>query len=446
MDVSRFTAEKITSVFIALLLSVFVLAVGADGYVSVTKFKFGLLVFLCGAYLLALILSFLMARWKKKPLSRLGLTPIHWLLIVFLLCSAVSAVISPYFPKTVLGAHRWEGLVTVSCYVLIFFGVSLFGTPKKAYLYLFGGTMVLFCSLCFLQFMGKNPFGLYPDGLNYYDAGVSFRNVFLGTTGNCGFTAAILSVAVLVFAVAVVRNKEKQRFLLLIPLFMTVAVLLKIQVAAGILAVSAGLLLLWPLAMVKDHRKKRLVLILLLLLILCGMVLLFFVDPGEGTLYEVHALLHGDWNDDFGTKRLFIWKNVMPLVAEHPFFGGGCDTLGERMTVDFSRYDEGSGILYRASIDAAHNEYLNILVNEGVFACLSYLAALVLSFVAFVKENRRSTSAAIWGGGVLGYCIQAFFGIRLCISAPLFWLCWGLFAASLREDRKEMPSDGFCSL
>ena len=103
------------------------------------------------------------------------------------------------------------------------------------------------------------------------------------------------------------------------------------------------------------------------------------------------------------------------------------------MTAEFQRYDEEKGMLFRAAIDTAHNEYLNILVNEGLLALIPYLAALLLSFVAFVKENPKNTAAAVCGAGVLGYSIQAFFGLRMCITAPFFWLAWALLLAALRK-------------
>ena len=34
---------------------------------------------------------------------------------------------------------------------------------------------------------------------------------------------------------------------------------------------------------------------------------------------------------------------------------------------------------------------------------------------------------------MLGYSIQAFFGMRMCITAPFFWLFWGLLLASMRS-------------
>lgn len=431
------TPQNVTSAFLCVMLTVFLLAVGPGGYTAITRFKFSLMLVLCGLYFAAMVISFLWMKEKKRKIPRPNFTSIHRLVIVFWGFCAISTFLSPFFPETLIGNHRFEGFLTISIYVLIFLLVSFYGEPKPWHLDVFAVSMLLFCLLCFLQFLGWNPFTLYPKGLNYYDGNDAYRYEFLGTIGNVGLVAAVLAVAALAFAVAMVRGKGKRRYLYLITFLAVLAVTVYSKVAAAYVAVFGGLLFLVPLAMIPDRRKKILVLLLILALIFAGFLFLFFVDVGGGTLHEFHMLLHGDWDDKYGTGRIFIWRNVLDLVPDRLLWGGGPDTLGERMTAEFQRYDEEKGILFRATIDTAHNEYLNILVNEGLLALIPYLAALILSVVAFVKENPKNTEAAICGAGVLGYSIQAFFGLRMCMTAPFFWLAWALMLAAL--GKKEDP-------
>lgn len=431
------TPQNITSAFLMAMLTVFLLAVGPGGYTDITHFKFVLLLILCGLYLLGMAASFLWVRKREGILAVPQFSAVHWLLLAFWLFQAISAWISPYFPETLIGFHRYEGLLTVSCYLLIFFGVSLYGRAERRILNVFAVAMLLFSLICFLQFLGRNPLWLYPRGLNYYDGNVAYRYEFLGTVGNVGLVAAVLSVAALVFAVAVVRQKGRLRLLYLLSFLAVVAVTFFSRVAAAYVAVFGGLLLLFPLAMLRGRRKRLLVFLVILLLLIGGIWFLYAVDMGSGTLHELHCLLHGDWNDRYGTGRLYIWRNVLPLVAERPWFGGGPDTLGERMTAEFQRYDDAKGVMYRATIDTAHNEYLNILVNEGALAFMAYMVALLWSFVAFVKQSGKNTAVALCGAGVLGYSIQAFFGLRMCMTSPFFWISWALLWAALRENNGE---------
>ena len=432
--------ERLTSWFLAAMIIVLLLGFGPRGYTDITFTKYLLFLLVTGLYLAAMAGVAVRSRFKEKkplpspaPLCRdAGL--IRCCLLLFLAFSAVSAMRSPGV-TTIIGLHRYEGLLTIALYIVTFLFVSVYGRPQKWLLFLFGAAVTIFCLICFAQFLGYNPFGLYPDGLTYYDANKAYRYQYLGTIGNVDLVAAFLSLAAPVLLLAIMRLRGKVKFLLLVPLAMVLAVTALSRVAAAYVAVFGGLFLLIPMAMLKKKRQKLLAWILILVLVLAGFALVFYHDFGTGTLHEFHQLLHGGWDDDYGSGRLFIWRNVLPLVAEKPLFGGGPDTLGQRMTVDFERYDANTGTLYRAAIDTAHNEYLNILVNEGALALGAYLAALIAFFVLFIRENHRNDVLAICGSGVFCYCIQAFFGIRICITAPFFWLCWALALAALSKRR-----------
>ena len=151
-----------------------------------------------------------------------------------------------------------------------------------------------------------------------------------------------------------------------------------------------------------------------------------------GTAAELSALLHGQLKDHFGSGRIYIWRQVWDLVPERLLFGGGPDTLAARNAGYFQRYDASLGVAVRALIDTAHNEYLNILVNQGLLALTAYLGALFSSAARWLRRSGQHGTAAILGGGVLCYCIQAFFGISSYITTPALWLIWGLLEQQLR--------------
>ena len=426
---AKWTPAAVTSIYIFVLFGIFLFAVGRGGYTTITEFKFFCFTLISALYLLALISAIILHRHEIDLRSRWS--AVHTFLLLFLLFTAVSAVASPFFPGTLLGFHRKEGLLTVACYLLCFFGVSLFGEIKTIHLKFFTLCTFAFCVFCSIQFLGLNPLGFYPEGLNYYDGNVAYRYEFAGTVGNVDLVGAYLSLAGLVLVGAFVEAKGKDRCFYLIALIVVWATALYIKVAAVVVALFGGTLLLLPLVLIKNTKVRKVCAVILILFILFALLLVYCADIGEGTLHEGHELLHGRWDDHFGTGRLFIWRNVMTLVPERPLFGGGCDTLGQRMTEEFERYDAETGVTYRAVIDAAHNEYLNILVNEGALALIAYSMALLLSFYRFIKTAKRSKTVLIWGCGVAGYAISAFFGIRVCITAPFFFLCWAMMTAAV---------------
>ena len=113
-------------------------------------------------------------------------------------------------------------------------------------------------------------------------------------------------------------------------------------------------------------------------------------------------------------------------MPERPLFGGGPETLGLRTDAAFERYDADLNALIRNTVDVAHNEYLNILVNQGIPALLAYFALLGLGLRRFVRSAASDPGTAICGVAVLSYSLQALFGISSPISTPFFWIALAL--------------------
>lgn len=121
-------------------------------------------------------------------------------------------------------------------------------------------------------------------------------------------------------------------------------------------------------------------------------------------LGEAHEILQGRAEDEFGSGRVFIWKNVWQAVKERPLFGGGPDTLSHRITAYFERYDEATNIMRRSGIDTAHNEYLNILANQGILhfsAGWPHSDTLLFDLSERQARNLQFSSAAARYSGIV---------------------------------------------
>ena len=437
--------QRITAVYIGCMLTVYLLWPGLGGYAQFTPAKWKLFLLLTLAYtggslLLALELTVIGRLRPRRPAGLRGLFSVQeWLLLGFWACSALSTLCAVDRATAFWGSARCGGLVTITLCCLSALLISRLGRPRAWMLFLLGGALCLNCVLALFQFAGLNPLVLYPEGMNYYDANRLYAGEFLGTLGNADVLSAVLSATVPALWLALFRLSGKARFLLAIPLLLCLAVLAKASVAGGIVGVSGALLLTLPL--LSRSRRGRLGAIAAVVLLCAGGLIFLYLYGGRlgGFLYEASEVLHGRWKDEFGSSRIFIWRHVLELVPDRLLLGGGPDTLGLRMEVGFERYDEALDMVIRSSIDDAHNEYLNILVNQGLLALICYLAMLGRAAVLWVKAAVRDPAAAICGGAVLGYCIQAFFGVTSPISAPYFWIALALLTSRLEYsvERKE---------
>ena len=419
--------SKITSVFLALLMTVFLFSFGPDGYLNILAVKRAVFYVLCGGYC-AVMLGLLVFR-RGEGGRRSGVHAAQIFAVLYLLFTLIATLVSPFRPQAWLGASRGEGFFAIAVYCLTFLFVSRFAQIKRWMVRLLGASCVLFSLICVLQLHSVNVFSLFPEGMTYWDGNTLYRGQYIGTIGNVDHVAAFLSLAIPMLACAVLRMKNARRFWLLVPLAMLLYVLARIDVAAGLLAVGAGALCCLPVVLPGSKRLRLTLFALLFLLIASGLLFVRGHDFGSLTLHEAHELLNGRVDRTFGSGRIYIWTETLRRAALRLPFGYGPDTMILTGIEPFRRFDERTGKTIVSMIDAAHNEYLNILFHQGVFALLTYLGMLVSALALWIRHAAKSAPAAILGCGVLCYCIQALFGISQVITTPFFWVTMALLVS-----------------
>ncbi len=418
--------EHITSVYLILLASLFLLITETGGYQQIQETKFRWFLLLCGGYIILMWilvsqLSLIGAMKFSSPVSLLKkATPAQLCVVLYLLFTWVSALLSPCFPQSIIGVSRYEGALTITVYCMCFLLVSVYGRATASLLYVFSASTLLLSGLCIIQLHGLNPLGLYPPGYSYMDAGNAYLGAYLGTVGNVDLLAAYYCLAIPILWIALLRGTKRMRLFLLLPLLTSLYVACKMFVLAGLVGLVLGSAFSLPLLINGTIRKKQILAVLLALTALFCLSILYHFDIGDGFLHELHAVLRNRATDLFGSGRIRIWRLVWKRIPQHLWFGTGPDTMANANIEAFSRYDVTLEKTLTTFVDVAHNEYLNILYHQGLLALLSYLAFLVCIFAKWVRCSKDNVCAAL-GFAVLCYVIQACFGFSMCMAAPYFW-------------------------
>lgn len=406
-------------VYLAAMGSLFLLAFLPGGYLQITAAKRVVFYSLTGLLLAGLVLCALV--FRDKPLRKPGAA--QYLVCAYWLCSLLSALCSPWPEIAYLGGQRDDGLLSVSLYCALFLALSLYAKPDKRLLWVFAAALTVHCAVCFLQLADRNPLGLYPEPLRWSGRETVYNGAFLGLTGNADLSAAVLCLG---FPACWVYGLRARKPLFFLPAALCLAVLLLAGMRGGLLGAVLGSCCALPWALPLGRRGRLRLLAGLAASLLLLLAAVYFL-PGSGLWHEAHTVLHGQLTDTLGSGRVYIWRNTLALLPDRLLLGGGPDTLGQRMTAVFTRVLPDGTVLTR-EIDCAHNEYLNMLLNQGLPALLAYLGALVCSLTGFLQQN--STAAAVTGSAVLCYLIQAFFGIAMPANAALYWCMWGLLEAA----------------
>ena len=155
-------------------------------------------------------------------------------------------------------------------------------------------------------------------------------------------------------------------------------------------------------------------------------VTFFFTDYiREVTVRSYWEIANGD-TEKVGSQRIYLWKMGLESVPRFWLTGVGLDNFGYIFGVSPNFHE---GMYYK---DKAHNEYLQILVTQGIPALINYLSLLIFTCVGAVKnvihESSREKRAITWIllGAFVGYAAQAFFNNSITYVVMHFWLIIGL--------------------
>ena len=431
---SKKVFAKITEIYLLIFASVHLLYFGFSGYAHIFDAKktvfctASLLYFLCIG-----IALFVFHNSEKKSHSFKNLLSSSRIFVLFyMLFTVISAFLSSHFPYTIFGISRFEGAFTICVYCISFLLLSIFPARKRYILYVFSVCVTLFSVLCVIQLSGYNPLSLYPEGTNFYDAGVIYTTAFIGTTGNTNLSGAFICIAFPFLSVMLIKGKDKGRFLLIIPLILLGYTVLKMNVDSTILGLIAGFIISLPVLL--NFRKKGFIIYfsLILAFLILFLAFIYFYPPQIRFLQEASEILHGNIDESFGSGRIRIWKNVLSEIPDSPVFGKGPDTMQKEKFPPFERFYPARNKVMRTGIDVAHNELLNILYHQGILGLFAYLG-FIFCIIRCWWKNKNDTLILSLGTAVICYLVQSLFTFSMCISAPYFWIYAALIVGLSEE-------------
>jgi putative inorganic carbon (HCO3(-)) transporter len=132
--------------------------------------------------------------------------------------------------------------------------------------------------------------------------------------------------------------------------------------------------------------------------------------------------------------RFALWQSAWAMIRENPYLGKGLGTFMDY----FSRYATIKGVYY------AHNCFLQIWAETGIFALLSFLlfvGSVLYKGISSVRKNLLTGQlSAVLAGficAIFGFLIHSLFDVQLYSLqlAALFWFILGLAISTQRIER-----------
>lgn len=208
------------------------------------------------------------------------------------------------------------------------------------------------------------------------------------------------------------------------------AALLKSWTAAAIVAAGvAAWFLLRKKSDEKILRARRSYCIVLAVLLLVGILFGVLANTALRDSLGGAAGKYFILDDDWGSDRGKVWRSFLTMFAESPalnkLIGGGAGCAAE--------WDRAHRIFADALTDAAHNEYLHILLTNGILGLCAYLLFLVMT----ARKAMKSRTGRCLMAGCAAYAVQAAVNIAQPFTTPLFFLL--LFLCGSGDEAEEEP-------
>ena len=427
--------EKLTHLYVVVMLFVFPLFTGPEGYILLTEKKYIFFV-LC-----TLLWSGTVVVWRFA-IQRKNAFKSHLVPDMLVFSAVIAVFISTFSSKQVniisVETGRCDGLLTYLLYGCIMLGVFHYGTACRGYLYILAGSYTLMCTISLLQLFGYNPFGLYPNNLCYQDPVIQEISPFLGTLGNIDVFSAMHCLVLPLLFSELIYGKNRNRWILILSVLTGILCVYGIRVASGILALFLTGLLFIAGVLLEYHpvgwteRTTRLFIVVFMTGSILGCLLCVYIGTWDSqTMRELQQILRGECMDTFGSNRIRIWKHTWKIVCKNPIFGIGADNLGTEIDLVFQRYSSVLEEWLVNGVDNAHNEYLHYLVSFGIVGTVPIAILLILTYSGLIKKYMNSETVRYLAPSFICYSIQAFFNVGLCIVTPVFLIAWSFLLKSL---------------
>ncbi len=193
---------------------------------------------------------------------------------------------------------------------------------------------------------------------------------------------------------------------------------------------------------IEKFRMARNVLYALIpVFIIALVVCIYLVTTGRISGTFLNNIGYLNFDEHWGNNRGFTWKFTMRMFGDYgireKFFGCGPDAYASAAYA----FDPESlqGFWGNSILACAHNEWMNCLVDMGIFGLVTYLGSFVTTFLVFMKDWKEHPFVVGGAVAIVSYFLHNFFCYQQIICTPIIFVVTGIGVALIRKKKGYMP-------
>lgn len=190
---------------------------------------------------------------------------------------------------------------------------------------------------------------------------------------------------------------------------------------------------------ISDHKKIRNALVIFVIACVpLGVLTGYLNTKGLLPTDALQNVNYLTFNDDWGTARGFTWRNTVEIMGEElwqsmALLGPGPDCFATVAYAVEPRATEIYDFWGSNIVVCCHNEWLNMLFNEGILGGIAYLGIFVSAFVIFIKKCDSWVPTAC-AASIAAYFFHNFFCYQQILCTPMIFIIIALGIWWLKYD------------
>lgn len=344
-------------------------------------------------------------RYSVYPISMLGQTPafistlgnINWF-------CGYWAVIAPFGILWYWNSKERLQQITSGIYVVIAFLIGIVQGSNSAYLALAGLFLLLlglsfrknlymkrFLELCIL-FAVSCQIGMlfrHLPGLT-----INYKNK-LGevlTDTNVAAYIGIIAVVIYLLFIGLIKKKEYQ---------------------------------------ITEHKGIGKIVFIVALALLIGYFVLLAVNTCmPGGIFGLSGVPIFTFNDTWASSRGATWRSGLEAFGQmsplHKLIGVGPDCFAEYVYSVPGLAQDVYARFGDARLTNAHNEWLTVLINQGILGCVCYAGIFLSAVARFLKKAKTEPDLYLCAAAVLAYMVHNMFSFQQILNAPFAFMILGI--------------------
>lgn len=190
---------------------------------------------------------------------------------------------------------------------------------------------------------------------------------------------------------------------------------------------------------IAKYKKIRNVILLLFFILLAGYIVLLIANTCiSGGIFGLSGIPFFTFNDEWASARGAAWtiglQAYQSMTPLHKLIGAGPDCFAEYIYAVPKTAARTYSFFGSSRLTNAHNEWITILVNQGVTGLVCFIGIFLTAFIKFIKKAPMQPLLYLCAASLLSYTLHNIVSFQQVLNVPFVFMILGMGEGLTNKD------------